>query len=144
MLGLIGPWILVIAVTLVLFTLGMRRSLGRAMESIAARHRAAETVLNDGQVPASWVERDRRNLQAARRKGASAEAIEKIGQRGHKRAMKELGRLERYMRTSRLVEDEDSRALILESIERRRDEWAAAGWQEILHGGPSVIAERPD
>ncbi len=142
MLELFLPWLAVIAVAGALFTLGMRRSASRALERLGRKHQAADTVVNEGRVPEWWIERDRRRLENARRNGASAENVEKLGERAHKHAMKEFSRLERYLRKTTLVEDEESRALILESMEKRRSEWEVAGWREILQGAPSGSAHR--
>lgn len=100
MLILVGAALL--AVTLVLCFRLMLAAMTRAVET---RHRAMERILDTRRPPEAWTA------------GISPD-------KAQRRALRRLGRLIAYARHSRLVENEDTRRLLVQQLAEVRKEWS--------------------
>ncbi len=132
MLQLIIPLTLLIALVctgVVLWALWMVR---RAASQIEERHRFAELIVNEGEVPLPWIENYRKRaakLGLAPDTGAEIEAATDLARTSVGR---ELDRLVRYVESTRLVADEFTRETLIEGINERRREWEDSGWREFV------------
>ena len=132
MLQLIVPLTLLIALVctgVVLWSLWMVR---RAASQIEERHRFAELIVNEGEVPLPWIEKYRKRAAKLRRSDATGPDIQAAADLAESYAGRELDRLVRYVETTRLVADEFTRESLIEGINERRREWEASGWQEFV------------
>ena len=132
MLQLIVPLTLLIALVctgVVLWALWMIR---RAASQIEERHRFAELIVNEGEVPLPWVEMYRKRAAKLRQAPDTRADIEAATELARSSIGRELDRLVRYVETTRLVADEFTRETLIDGINERRREWEASGWQEFV------------
>ena len=132
MLQLIIPLTLLIALVctgVVLWALWMVR---RAASQIEERHRFAELIVNEGEVPLPWIEKYRKRAAKLRQAPDSRAEIEAATDLARSSVGRELDRLVRYVETTRLVADEFTRETLIEGINERRREWEASGWREFV------------
>ncbi len=104
----------------------------RAANQIEERHRTAELIVNEGEVPLPWLEKY--SKRAAKLRGSYATDADRNAAADLARSSigRELDRLVRYMETTRLVADENTRDVIIDGINERRREWEASGWREFV------------
>ncbi len=132
MLQLIVPLTLLIALVctgVVLWALWMVR---RAASQIEERHRFAELIVNEGEVPLPWIEKYRKRAARLRQAPDTPAAIEAATDLARSSVGRELDRLVRYVETTRLVADEFTRESLIEGINERRREWEDSGWREFV------------
>ncbi len=132
MLQLIVPLTLLIALVctgVILWALWMIR---RAASQIEERHRFAELIVNEGEVPLPWIEMYRKRVAKLRRAPDTSADVEAATDLARSSIGRELDRLVRYVETTRLVADEFTRETLIEGINERRREWEASGWQEFV------------
>lgn len=104
----------------------------RAADSIEERHRALEMIVNDGEVPVKWIAKYRQRAAALRGAGGTQADLEAVVDVARRSVGREADRLVKYMRTTRLVADEDTREQLVAGIADRRHEWDEAGWSQIV------------
>lgn len=132
MLQLIIPLTLLIALVctgVVLWALWMVR---RAASQIEERHRFAELIVNEGEVPLPWIEKYRKRAEKLRQAPDARVEIEAATDLARTSVGRELDRLVRYVETTRLVADEFTRETLIEGINERRREWEDSGWREFV------------
>ncbi len=132
MLQLVIPLTLLIALVstgVVLWALWMVR---RAARQIEERHRFAELIVNEGEVPLPWIEKYRKRAAKLRQSPDTPAAIEAATDLARSSVGRELDRLVRYVETTRLVADEFTRETLIEGINERRREWEDSGWREFV------------
>lgn len=125
----LGFLIALVCTGVILWSLWMVR---RAASQIEERHRFAELIVNEGEVPLPWIETFRKRAGKLRRKDGASADIEAIVELARSSIGRELDRLVRYIETTRLVADEFTRESLIEGINERRREWEASGWQEFV------------
>ena len=132
MLQLIVPLTLLIALVctgVILWALWMVR---RAASQIEERHRFAELIVNEGEVPLPWIEKYRKRAAKLHQAPDTRAEIEAATDLARSSIGRELDGLVRYVETTRLVADEFTREALIEGINERRREWEASGWQEFV------------
>lgn len=139
MLPMLLVSIVAVAVVMVLLVLSTRWAMQYVLDYIAIRQRAAQCIVEEGRVPEEWARPYRRRLDSLQRKGGSPAEAERIGQRAQARFLRQLDDLTRYFERARCFDTEETRRLVLRSLEERRDQWAAAAWQDLL-GHPAPAA----
>lgn len=110
-----NPWLLVImsvAVILVIVRLAAVFMNVVAERAIGSKHRAAQVIIETGKVPPQWVAAG--GGDAARRA-----------------ALARLDALIEHFKTSPLVEDEETRQILLGKLGDARQAWQARPWHEI-------------
>ena len=142
MFQLIAPYVLLIAIVGVGCVLWAKWMVQRAANQIEARHRAAELIVNEGEVPTPWIEKYRQRVTELRRDGGSEAEIEAVADRARSSIGRELDRLVKYMETTRLVADEDTREVLVAGIHDRRDEWEETGWRQFVDSSYAPRARR--
>lgn len=132
MLQLIVPLTLLIALVCTGVTLWALWMIRRAASHIEERHRFAELIVNEGEVPLPWIEKYRKRAAKLRQAPDSRAEIEAATDLARSSIGRELDRLVRYVETTRLVADEFTRESLIAGINERRREWEASGWQEFV------------
>ena len=120
MFQLVIPLTLLIALVttgVVLWALWMVR---RAASQIEERHRFAELIVNEGEVPLPWIEKYRKRAAKLRQAPDTRAEIEAATDLARQSVGRELDRLVRYVETTRLVADEFTRETLIEGINERR------------------------
>ncbi len=142
MFELIAPYVLLIAIVGVGCVLWAKWMVQRAANHVEARHRAAELIINEGEVPTPWIEKYRKRVTELRRAGGSEADIEAVADQARSSIGRELDRLVKYMETTRLVADEDTREVLIGGIHDRRDEWEDSGWRQFVDSSYTPRARR--
>jgi hypothetical protein len=117
-LAAIIAFLVFVALFTILFRFTTRTVGNRVGRFVNARHHAAESILDNSQVPEDWVEE-------AISKGKSAE-------RARRFLLKRLSALRRYFERSPLVDGEDTRRILLDALDEARDIWAQTSADELL------------
>lgn len=99
---------------------------------VESRCQAAEVIVDQGRVPEAWALPLRRRIEAMRRRGRSARAVERAGRRAQARLVRELDALTRYLEQGARFDSEDTRRHVLQSLRERRRDWVAGSWQSLL------------
>jgi hypothetical protein len=89
---------------------------------VLERHRDLEEIMETGDVPSAWrepFERQRAGTgEAAERHEGEAAALQAKASRGY---LTKLARLRRYVETTRLVDGEETRQVLLDKLDGLRD-----------------------
>lgn len=132
LLQLVVPLGLLIALVCTGVVLWARWMVQRAANQIEERHRAAELIVNEGEVPLPWIENYRKRAAKLRRSDATDTDIQAAADLAESYVGRELDRLVRYIETTRLVADEFTRESLIEGINERRRQWESDGWREFV------------
>ena len=135
MLEIVLPWVALVGVMGALAVLGVRWALERVERSIVDKYRAAECVVNEGRVPEAWTGGYRERIAKLRAAGASRDDLEEVGRRAQEHCLRELDALVRVFQTSRAVDSEDTRRVLLDALQQRRDQWATESWEALIEAG---------
>lgn len=95
-------------------------------KTVIERHEALEELVTTGDVPRVWKERYEARIEklAARPNRAERAALLRSRERDHYVA--KLEGLVRYLKTTRLVESEETRSELLDRLNRIRSEWSVS------------------
>ena len=132
MFELIIPLGLLIALVCTGVVLWARWMVQRAANQIEERHRTAELIINDGEIPLPWIENFRKRAAKLRRRSDANPDLEAMAELARTSIGRELDRLVRYIESTRLVADEFTRETLITGINERRSEWEADGWREFV------------
>jgi len=109
------------------FTLLLKFSLmlmGRiVVRQVTAKHKAAEEIVNEGRVPRAWASKTRREIFLKR-------SNSKTQDKTKKKMLKRLDNLIQYFRSSPLVKNEETRAILLDKLRQTRTSWEKEKWEE--------------
>ena len=142
MLQIFLPMLAAVVALLLFAALGTRWAVDWMQRRLLEKQRAADCIINDGQVPEPWIGRFRLRFAEARQAGSSSGELEEVGRRAQQHCLKQLDGLMRHYRTTSLVEDEETRRILLEALQERRDQWASGGWEALLVEQPGPAEER--
>ena len=141
MFELILPYVLLITLVGTGSVLWAKWMIQRAAAQIERRHRAAELIVNDGEVPLAWIEKYRQRVGALKLEGGTSADMEEVAKVAQVAVGREIDRLLKYLRTTRLVADEHTREQLIDGIVDRRREWDEAGWDSVI-GSTGEAADR--
>ena len=132
MFELILPYVLLISGVGTGAVLWAKWMVQRAANQIEERHRALEMIVNEGEVPLAWIAKYRQRVAELRREGGTDTDLEAVVGVAQASVGRELDRLLKYMKTTRLVADESTRDELITGITERRQEWDDAGWRQLI------------
>jgi hypothetical protein len=85
-------------------------------------------------VPPQWLEPFRKKLQHLRRSDPQYQSvIDRNARSARKTCLKKLAKLQKYIYRSSLVEDEESREILLKKLSNARDAWMTQNWNELIY-----------
>jgi cytoskeletal protein RodZ len=90
---------------------------------IGERHLILDEIIATSEVPKSWSRKYEIRMEKMRKKQHNQEKISKFQGKSNRRYIKKLDRLKNYVKKTSLVEDEKTRKVILEDLEKVRMEW---------------------
>lgn len=112
---------------------GTRRA-GRIMGTrVNALHQAAESILDTERIPALWLAAP--PVAPARRPPWQ--------RRQRRRALRKLGRLRAYMRSTPSIADVETREYILAELERIGEQWRTRDWSQIMEERKGLPERQP-
>jgi hypothetical protein len=129
--------------TLLLFAIGIAAStfLIKAMADWWERRfiRAIENTLDDAgyianeeKLPEAWLQPFRERIDAMQRKGKSEDTMRRVGRRARQRCLLKLDNLIKFFQKRAVTDSEQTRQLMLTSLQQQRDWVVNATWQELL------------
>ncbi|NLF01230.1 MAG: hypothetical protein GX601_09665 [Anaerolineales bacterium] len=89
---------------------------------VGDKHRALEAIVDTGEVPASWSRRFRSKVDRLQRRGDIERALA-VQQKAKTSYLHRLEVLTQYAKGSPLVEDEETRAVLMEQLALARQVW---------------------
>lgn len=125
-----------LGLVLALITLSLRRISGRVIEQYGARLNDADTIVNGGRAPESWVQPIRQRIEAGPRgrpeSGNSSDAVQRMQKKGRQQCLKRLKSLIAFMEKGQFYDGEETRAIVLKELRTQQDRWASCDWAELL------------
>jgi hypothetical protein len=107
----------------------------RAVKQAEDRFRAADEIINQGQVPEVWTHSFSQRIDRISRLGAAGDDIERVGRRAHEHCLRQLDSLIRFLSKGNFFDSPETRATLLESLHEKRDKWAAGDWRALIEFG---------
>jgi hypothetical protein len=103
-----------------IFTLSFRYTTilaGRiAAKNIEKTHKTAEYIISTRMPPEDWLERWKKKIKSVKNSSSDSKKIDHLGLQARDFSLKRLVSLIRYFENSNLVEDEETRKVILQEL----------------------------
>lgn len=124
-------------VTIIVGTLLIRAALlvmgRRAGKFLHETHRDLECIHTTGRVPPQWTEPFRKNVQTLRGDDPHDQSLlAKNAKSARKTCLKKLAKLHTYVERSSLVENEETRDILLQKLANVRTAWQEQDWSSII------------
>ncbi|HLV36232.1 MAG TPA: hypothetical protein VKY59_13990 [Spirillospora sp.] len=128
--------VLVVIVGLVTFsiTLAIRWAVRQMAHQVERRFRHADALVNDGQIPAEWLEPFRAEVERLRTAGAAESDIRRVADRAQIVCLRNIDTLIGFFENSPFVDNAGTRALLLDELRQQRQHWTAAEWVTLVQG----------
>ena len=138
---MIGP-LLIFVVGIVLSTLlikviadwGERRFISAIEKTLDD----AGYIANEEKLPEAWLQPFRERIDAIQRKDGSEKRIDRVGHKARQRCLRSLDNLIKFFEKREITDNEQTRQLMLTSLQQQQDWVANATWQELLAPKASV------
>ena len=105
----------------------------RATKFLSETHGDIEYIHATGAVPPKWVEPFRKTLQQLRQDDPQYRfTIDRNARSARKTCLKKLAKLHKYVYNSSLVQDEETREILLKKLATARETWTEQDWSEII------------
>lgn len=134
-----------IGIALALISLSIQRVSSRVIEKYKQRLDDANTIMNQGRPPDSWVEPFRARIGGAGSGNGSSTArssmlfkrdgdltADQIGEQARKRCLKNLKALTAFMEKGNFYDEERTKQTVVSTLRSEYDRWAACHWSEII------------
>lgn len=89
-------------------------------------------IVNEEKLPQAWLQPFRKRIDAMQREGKSESGMDRVGRRARRRCLRNLDGLIQFFQKRNVTDSEETRQLLLTSLQRQRDRVAAVAWQELL------------
>ena len=99
---------------------------------IETKLRDAECIINEKQVPESWLRPYHKRMEAIHRQDGSVERMERIGHRARKHCLRQIDGLIRFFQEASYFDTPQTRATLLRSLQETRDQWATESWRTLM------------
>ncbi len=96
------------------------------------KHKAAETIVNTGRAPKDWTSKFERKIKLTKEAGGSPSRIMAIKEKARGTLLKKIDQLTEYFKASTLVQDEETRQILLNELRKARRRWEEEDWEEII------------
>ena len=124
---MVVPILIVLTILLLLIMLAAIWGMNAAMSRmIGNKHHALEAITVNGQVPAPWRQRYDRKLARLRTEPDAGAKIRAMEQRAAADYVRRLDQPVTYVETTELVDEEETREMVLEKLAAARSQWLAA------------------
>jgi hypothetical protein len=124
--------VIVTGIMLLLMRATLRWVAQSASRRAGAQFQAVEQIVNEGRPPESWLQPYRQKIERLHQRGASAVDIEREGREAQRHCLQRLDQLIRFLKDGSFYDSPESKVTVLETMEERRAEWAAQGWQALM------------
>jgi lipopolysaccharide export LptBFGC system permease protein LptF len=92
-------------------------------QTVGKRHQALEEIVSTGQLPQAWSIKYHKKLIKLNQKTAPSEEIQKIKQQAKRAYLEKISKLEKYVHSTQLVENEETRKILLDKVKQVRKQW---------------------
>lgn len=134
-----------IGIVLALITLSLQKISGRVVEQYRQRLDDANTIMNQGSPPESWVEHFRQQIEGSRSGKAPASGSkffslgggrdatdEEIGERARKHCLKRLKMLTSFMEKGNFYDEDRTKNMVITSLKSEYEKWASCHWADLV------------
>jgi len=141
---LLGFLVVVILVGTLLLRFTVLMMGQRAGKFISETHHNIEFINNTRSVPPQWLQPFiEKNEQLRHQACQDSQPLEKLTRRAQKTCLKKLNKLLLYVDRSSLVEDEQTRMMLLKKLTTVRREWIEKDWSDIITTDSTYSSSRP-
>ena len=134
-----------IGIVLALITLSLQRISGRVVEQYRQRLDDANTIMNRGSPPDSWVEQFRSRIEGARSgNGRTSESkifslgggreasADEIGEKARKHCLKRLKMLTSFMEKGNFYDEDRTKNMVVTSLRAEYEKWGSCHWADLV------------
>ncbi len=101
----------------------------RAGKFINETHHNIEFIGNTGSVPPQWLESFLKKAGRIQQEDPhNQRRLDRLGRAARKTCLKKLKKLTQYVHNSSLVQDEETRAILLTDLTNVQEKWAERNW----------------
>jgi len=122
---------------IVFFVLTLRLAvilMGRiAGKYVGEKHKAAEVIVNTGKIPDEWSDKLKKRISSVSKTQGSSKKILGMEKRAKTNVLKKVDHLIDYFKTSPLVEDKETKKILLSELQKTRHLWEEKDWEEIIN-----------
>lgn len=108
--------VLIMLSSIAVMNIAMRQYVGK-------KHHALEMLSNEQSVPSSWSRKYEAQLRSAKERGESTDRLEQIKLARRMDYTKRIRKLETYVQKTKLVQDEETRTILLDDLRQARMKW---------------------
>ena len=99
---------------------------------VEGHNRAAEAILTNGRPPEDWVDKSNRKIERLKARPEGMTKANKMGERIKKKSLRKVSKLIVYFKTATLVQDEETREMLMDELKKAHDSWEKKKWAEIM------------
>ena len=100
---------------------------------VSKKHKAAEVIVNTGKVPKEWSDKLKKRIFLRVKNQGRSKKISRIERRAKASVLKRVDHLIDYFKTSPLVEDKETKKILLNELQKARRFWEEKDWEEIIN-----------
>jgi len=102
---------------------------------VESRNRAAEAIADTGRPPEFWTHKPKLRIARLRSSPEGLAKARRAEERAKRMCLRKISKLMAYFKSTTLVEDEATRKILLDELQRAYDSWEKKNWEEIASGG---------
>ena len=99
---------------------------------IESKNRAAEEIVNSGRPPEDWLGKSLGKIKSLKANPGGMARARRLEKRVKKESIKRVSKLIDYFKTATLVQDEDTREMLMAELKAARDSWENKSLDEIM------------
>jgi len=131
MWGAIIVFLIFVAIFTLLFRYTATLAGKIAAKNVEKTHKTAESIISTKMPPEDWIEKWKRKIKSVKDSSGDLKKINKLKLQAKEFSLKRLVSLIKYFENSNLVEDEETRKVILEELIRVGKFWEE-DWDKII------------
>jgi hypothetical protein len=133
----------ILTLILLLIMIGAIWGINVAMaRMVGDKHHALEAITSTGQVPVPWRQRYDKKLARLRTDPNAGAQVRALEQRAAAEYLRRLDQLVTYVETTKLVDEEETRELMLKKLAAARSQWLADAGVSAAGTAQSSAPER--
>jgi len=98
---------------------------------IGKKHKEAETIITTGKPPKNWTYQIEKKIAKLKESSGTSSRILKIQKKAKNTCLDKLDRLIKYFKGSPLVQDEETRKILLDKLLKVHQRWKEKNGEEI-------------
>jgi hypothetical protein len=102
---------------------------------VESRNRAAEAIADTGRPPDFWTHKLKLRIERLRSSPEGLAKARRVEERAKRICLRKVSKLMAYFKSTTLVEDEETRKILLDELQRAYDSWEKKNWEEMVSPG---------